>query len=150
MWKSGMLIINLMRKWGFVWLRIFVILKLLQHSVGFSFVDRLCNMFWIWGCNLYYLSVLAYCSILEALKMETSVWAMLMSHLLTKHTPSRVFVIAKAAIWIWFGMLHVPIQDFGCLMQREFNSGTPNATKIKQPGISYVPLQKWHDLELPL
>jgi hypothetical protein len=131
MWKFGMLIINLMRKWGFLWFRIFFIMKLLFNSVGFNFVDRLCNMFWIWGCNLYYLRVLTYCSILEALKMETSVWAMLMSHLLTKHTPSRVFVIAKTAIWIWFGMLPLPIQDFSYLMQREFNSGTLNATGLE-------------------
>lgn len=81
-------------------------------------------MFWIWGCNLYYLCVLTYCSILEALRTETSVWAMLMSHLLTKHTPNKVFVVAKAAILICFGMLPFPIQDLNCLMQREFNSGT--------------------------
>jgi len=38
-----------------------------------------------------------------------------MSHLLTKHTASRVLVIAKAAIRIWFGILPLPIQDCSCL-----------------------------------
>jgi hypothetical protein len=41
-------------------------------------------------------------------------------------------MITKAAIQIWFEMLPLPIQDFSCLMQREFNSGKHTAYALNE------------------